>query len=104
MLNLLHTGALLLMVARIHLLAPSVSRAGVRRSQNGFDNSGHASNVTWAADGRSFTHWPTRSAGWQGAFDPYTMTYSVINWNNIRATVQATLMTRMGHSRSVTGH
>jgi len=61
---------------------------GVRRSQNGFDNSGHAANVTWAANGQSFAHWPIRSAGWQGAFDPFTMTYSAINWNNIRTTVQ----------------
>ena len=72
--------------------APSVSCTGVRRSQNGFDNSGHTANVTWAADGQSFTHWPTRSAGWQGAFDPYTMTYLAISWNNIRTTVQANLL------------
>ena len=52
--------------------------------------------MTWAADGQSFTHWPIRSAGWQGAFDPYTMTYSAISWNNIRTTVQANMMTQMG--------
>jgi len=60
----------------------------VRRSQNGFDNSGHAQNLTWAADGQSFVHWPSRSAAWQGAFDPLTMTYSWISWDNVRTTVQ----------------
>jgi len=61
---------------------------GVRRSQNGFDNSGHALNITWQADGAHFAHWPTRSAGWQGSFDPLTLTYSSISWDNIRSTVQ----------------
>uniref|UniRef100_A0A7S4BPJ0 Glycoside hydrolase family 5 domain-containing protein n=1 Tax=Chrysotila carterae TaxID=13221 RepID=A0A7S4BPJ0_CHRCT len=61
---------------------------GVRRSQNGFDNSGHIMNVTWSDDGQSFSHWPSRSAAWQGSFDPLTMTYSTINWDNIRSTVQ----------------
>ena len=61
---------------------------GVRRSQNGFDNSGHAVNVTWQPDGQHFSHWPSRSAGWQGAFDPLTLTYTSISWDNIRGTVQ----------------
>mmetsp|Transcript_52623 Transcript_52623/g.87384 ORF Transcript_52623/g.87384 Transcript_52623/m.87384 type:complete len:653 (+) Transcript_52623:97-2055(+) len=61
---------------------------GVRRSQNGFENSGHMVNVTWSADGSTFSHWPCRSAGWQGSFDPLTMTYSAISWDNVRATVQ----------------
>ena len=38
-------------------------------------------------DGQHFAHWPTRSAGWQGAFDPLTLTYSSISWDNIRSTV-----------------
>lgn len=59
----------------------------VRHSQNGFDNSGHAQNVTWS-DNDHFSHWPVRSAGWQGAFDPSTMTYTSISWDNIRNTVQ----------------
>ena len=63
------------------------SLAGVRRSQNGFDNSGQAVNVTWLPDGQSFAHWPCRSAGWQGTFDPLTMTYSSISWDNIRTSV-----------------
>eukprot|EP00965_Chrysotila_dentata_P109006 3601031-Pleurochrysis_carterae.AAC.4 len=45
-------------------------------------------NVTWSDDGQSFSHWPSRSAAWQGSFDPLTMTYSTINWDNIRSTVQ----------------
>ena len=59
----------------------------VRHSQNGFDNSGLARNVTWTDDDH-FSHWPVRSAGWQGAFDPLTMTYASISWDNIRTTVQ----------------
>jgi len=61
---------------------------GVRDSQNGFDNSGHIMNVTWSQDGTSFAHWPYRSASWQGTFDPQTMTYSSVSWDNVRATVQ----------------
>lgn len=59
----------------------------MRHSQNGFDNSGLTRNVTWADDDH-FSHWPSRSAGWQGAFDPLTMTYTSISWDNIRTTVQ----------------
>jgi len=59
----------------------------VRYSQNGFDNSGYTRNVTWI-DPDHFSHWPVRSAGWQGAFDPLTMTYASISWDNIRTTVQ----------------
>ena len=66
---------------------------GVRRSQNGFDNSGRASNITWSADGAHFVHWPVRSAGWQGTFDPMTLTYSSISWDNLRGTV--TLLQRI---------
>mmetsp|Transcript_42693 Transcript_42693/g.106257 ORF Transcript_42693/g.106257 Transcript_42693/m.106257 type:complete len:643 (+) Transcript_42693:162-2090(+) len=72
---------------RIHLRV-LIDLHGVRLSQNGFDNSGHAVNITWQNDGVHFSHWPTRSAGWQGSFDPVTMTYSSISWDNIRATVQ----------------
>jgi glucan 1,3-beta-glucosidase len=59
---------------------------GVRYSQNGFDNSGFACNVSWKDD-TYFQHWPTRSAGWQGTFDPTTFTYSTISWDNMRSTV-----------------
>mmetsp|Transcript_40256 Transcript_40256/g.131531 ORF Transcript_40256/g.131531 Transcript_40256/m.131531 type:complete len:712 (-) Transcript_40256:230-2365(-) len=60
---------------------------GVRGSQNGFDNSGHTQNVTWTDDSH-FEHWPHRSAGWQGSFDPLQMVYTDISWSSIRATVQ----------------
>ena len=63
------------------------AHAGVRRSQNGFDSSGHAANVTWNADGQHFAHWPCRSAGWQGAFDPATQKYTTISWDSVRSTV-----------------
>lgn len=62
-------------------------RAGVRRSQNGFDNSGVASNITWEPDGKHFAHWPIRSAGWLGVFDPTTFTYQSISWDRLRSTV-----------------
>ena len=76
----------------------------VRGSQNGFDNSGHARNITWA-DGDNFAHWPTRSAGWQGAFDPMTMTYASINWDSIRATVGVLqrIATSLRHFPAVVG-
>ena len=69
------------------LLSTPAAFTGVRRSQNGFDNSGHATNVTWQEDGKSFAHWPFRSAGWQGSFDPLTFTYTAISWDNLRGTV-----------------
>lgn len=59
----------------------------MRRSQNGFDSSGYAANISWAADGTHFSHWPCRSAGWQGAFDPASFSYSTISWDNLRGTV-----------------
>ena len=58
----------------------------MRGSQNGFDNSGHVSNVTWK-DEQHFSHWPIRSAAWQGSFNPLTFTYTSINWDNLRGTV-----------------
>ena len=61
--------------------------AGVKRSQNGFDHSGHTMNVSWDKEGQHFAHWPIRSAGWQGAFDPQTFRYTAISWDNIRSTV-----------------
>ena len=60
---------------------------GVRDSQNGFDNSGHASNISWDTDGQHFVHWPVRSAGWQGTFDPLTFTYTTISWDHLRSTI-----------------
>lgn len=65
---------------------PARGSSGVRRSQNGFDNSGLVSNVTWS-DSTHFAHWPCRSAGWQGAFDPSSMSYTAISWDNLRSTV-----------------
>ena len=44
-------------------------------------------NISWAADGTHFVHWPCRSAGWQGSFDPLTFSYSSISWDNLRSTV-----------------
>lgn len=83
-------------LTRCSCLCLSTLCTGVRRSQNGFDNSGHATNVSWAADEQHFSHWPCRSAGWQGAFDPQTFTYSAISWDNLRSTV--TLLQKIAQS------
>ena len=69
-----------------HGLRALIDLHGVRRSQNGFDHSGHATNVSWSDDSH-FAHWPIRSAGWQGAFDPVAFRYASVSWDNIRATV-----------------
>eukprot|EP00540_Astrosyne_radiata_P010005 CAMPEP_0116830220 /NCGR_PEP_ID=MMETSP0418-20121206/4645_1 /TAXON_ID=1158023 /ORGANISM="Astrosyne radiata, Strain 13vi08-1A" /LENGTH=737 /DNA_ID=CAMNT_0004459305 /DNA_START=108 /DNA_END=2321 /DNA_ORIENTATION=- len=62
----------------------------LRHSQNGFDNSGQAMEVKWTSNVTrypmglvTFEHWPIQSAHWMGYFDPYTLTYPDIDWENI---------------------
>ena len=64
---------------------------GVRGSQNGFDNSGQSQGFQWTsvlntvpAGDVTFQHWPIRSAGWMGTFDPVSATYKDINFDNIQ--------------------
>jgi len=72
---------------------------GLIGSQNGFDNSGMSSSVKWTSiastrpvSTTTFEHWPVRSAGWAGDFDPATNTYKSINYDHLNhslATVAA---------------
>jgi len=64
---------------------------GVKGSQNGFDNSGQCQGFQWTsvlntvpAGDVTFEHWPIRSAGWMGTFDPKTASYTDINHDNIQ--------------------
>ena len=60
---------------------------GMRGSQNGYDNSGHAQDVFWdtanSPQYTSFDHWNVRSAHWAGVYDLNTGTYLYINHTNI---------------------
>jgi glucan 1,3-beta-glucosidase len=64
---------------------------GVKGSQNGFDNSGQSQGFKWTSKLNTepvgdvtFEHWPIRSAGWMGTFDPVSATYMDINYDNIQ--------------------
>lgn len=64
---------------------------GIKDSQNGFDNSGQCQGFEWTsilntvpAGDVTFQHWPIRSAGWMGTFDPVSATYTDINKANIQ--------------------
>ena len=63
----------------------------MKGSQNGFDNSGQSQGFAWTSKLNTvpvhdvtFEHWPIRSAGWIGTFDPVTATYTDINHANIQ--------------------
>jgi len=49
----------------------------IKDSQNGYDNSGKASNVTWI-DENNFSHWPQNSANWMGHWNGDS--YDYINY------------------------
>jgi len=64
----------------------------MKDSQNGFDNSGKATHLEWTSEFKNkwpegesatFLHWPIRAAEWMGTFDKETLTYPVINRDNI---------------------
>ena len=62
---------------------------GVIDSQNGFDNSGQSQGLEWTSVESTepvgvvtFEHWPIRSAGWMGEFDPHGF-YTSIKHENI---------------------
>lgn len=48
-------------------------------SQNGYDNSGKASDLTWIDD-THFSHWDIQAARWFGDWDHDTMRYNHINF------------------------
>mmetsp|Transcript_28501 Transcript_28501/g.37280 ORF Transcript_28501/g.37280 Transcript_28501/m.37280 type:complete len:600 (+) Transcript_28501:77-1876(+) len=63
---------------------------GIIGSQNGFDNSGMASNFMWTSwtsvdplGVATFMHWPIRGANWFGEWDATTQSYLNKNQTNI---------------------
>jgi glucan 1,3-beta-glucosidase len=46
-------------------------------SQNGFDNSGQTSNLTWT-DENNFSHWPGNAGNWMGPFNLSKWAYDYI--------------------------
>ena len=69
----------------------------MKGSQNGFDNSGQARRVEWTSkfskwpegETQTFLHWPIREANWMGEFDRETMSYPVIDFDNISHSLTA---------------
>jgi len=69
-------------------------------SQNGFDNSGKASDFYWI-DETHFEHWPHQNAHWMGHWNGSE--YDVINHENIKLALEniQLLMERYGHHPAV---
>jgi len=69
-------------------------------SQNGFDNSGKASDLEWF-DETHFQHWPIQNASWMGHYNGQE--YDVINTENIKLALEniRLLMERYGHHPAV---
>ena len=59
----------------------------MRSSQNGYDNSGKASNWEWTSDldanVTTWTHWPIQAGNWPGIYDLKEGSYPSINYTNI---------------------
>lgn len=51
----------------------------MKDSQNGYDNSGKASDFTWIDD-NNFTHWPVQASRWFGDWNKDTWSYNHINF------------------------
>jgi len=86
---------LLLDWAHSYGLSVLIDIHGVKGSQNGFDNSGQTRGFEWTSfqnpvmnNDVTFEHWPIRSAGWMGTFDPESAAYTHINHENIRHTLE----------------
>lgn len=54
----------------------------LKDSQNGFDNSGKATQWIWVNE-TSWQHWPVREAHWMGEWDSTNEEYTYINYDNI---------------------
>lgn len=52
----------------------------MKDSQNGYDNSGKASDVVWNEDGTEFKHWENHASRWFGNWNLTTMQYDDINY------------------------
>jgi glucan 1,3-beta-glucosidase len=84
----------LLQVADKYNLKVLLDLHGVIGSQNGFDNSGRASQVVWTSGentdyigAATFQHWSTRDAQWIGKFNFSNLKYDHINEDNIEMTL-----------------
>lgn len=54
----------------------------MKDSQNGFDNSGKTTSLTWDEGGYNFTHWPDNHAEWMGPWVDGQMEH--INYANLQ--------------------
>lgn len=54
----------------------------IKDSQNGFDNSGKATEVFWS-DESHFEHWPRKAANWMGPWNRATGEYDYMNYDNM---------------------
>jgi glucan 1,3-beta-glucosidase len=71
-------------------------------SQNGFDNSGKASDFEWT-DSNNFKHWSIENATWMGHFDGDSQTYTSINQQNMQWSLDVVknLMKKWGNHPAV---
>ena len=74
----------------------------VKDSQNGFDNSGKASDLVWT-DENHFKHWSIENASWLGHFNAQEYRYDSINQENIDWSIQVVsdMMARWGNHPAV---
>ena len=56
-------------------------------SQNGFDNSGQASQVNWLNE-THFEHWPTRTSEWLGHWNITTKQYDEMYPDNVKRSIK----------------
>ena len=70
----------------------------IKDSQNGFDNSGKATNVEWT-DETHFKHWSISAGNWMGNFNLQSYKYDSINWDNVTWAVNncVAIMNRWGN-------
>eukprot|EP00356_Strombidium_inclinatum_P002638 CAMPEP_0170478802 /NCGR_PEP_ID=MMETSP0208-20121228/254_1 /TAXON_ID=197538 /ORGANISM="Strombidium inclinatum, Strain S3" /LENGTH=480 /DNA_ID=CAMNT_0010751117 /DNA_START=15 /DNA_END=1457 /DNA_ORIENTATION=- len=61
---------------------------GLKDSQNGFDNSGRASKVTWEESGEKFHHWDNQEANWMGPWNSADSKYDNFNFANLQRSLR----------------
>lgn len=73
---------------------------GLKDSQNGYDNSGKASDLEWV-DETHFKHWSIQNASWMGHFNGFK--YDEINQENIQWAIDnaTNLMNKWGSHPAV---
>lgn len=85
----------LLQIADKYNLKVLLDLHGVIGSQNGFDNSGQTTQVSWTSGentdyigAATFQHWSTRNAQWIGHFNFSSLEYDYINQEHIDMTLK----------------